>query len=273
MKNPITSLMAADGPSQSNRSRDGHIYYLFRSTNPATPNIYKPGITGNLERRHKDHGEDRWQLVAHVELGPMRAWQFEQHILQTYDKCRLAGTSEILALSEELARQLVAAMYQRQTEILNERSAELMRRCERLREEAAKSQELATQHQAIAPEQPAPQAKPEALPVKERHQDAGDAYLRSRATPAPRPLPPIHQPRNLDRAQPAKAPRHQQPGAGHGPGLIVRPAKGCEVSPVATLMAWGFLLLFLTGQLFNPPVLVLFLVIGALAQLMYILMS
>lgn len=89
-------------------ARAGRYYYLFRSTNPLTPNIYKPGITDDIERRWRDHGRDRWTLVYSANLGSGAAYRFEQEILSgPFSEQRLNEKGEYLGLSEQEAADLV----------------------------------------------------------------------------------------------------------------------------------------------------------------------
>ena len=89
-------------------ARAGRYYYLFRSTNPLTPNIYKPGITDDIERRWRDHGKDRWTLVYSADLGSGAAYRFEQKILSgPFSEHRVNEKGEYLGLSEQEAADLV----------------------------------------------------------------------------------------------------------------------------------------------------------------------
>ena len=89
-------------------ARAGRYYYLFRSTNPLTPNTYKPGITDDIERRWRDHGKDRWSLVYSANLGSGAAYRFEQEILSgPFSEHRLNEKGEYLGLSEQAAADLV----------------------------------------------------------------------------------------------------------------------------------------------------------------------
>lgn len=102
-------------------SSSAHIYYLFRSLDPLSPNVCKPGITEDLSRRWMQLGRSKWELVCSVELGAGEAYVFEQWVLrEVFSEQRLNAVGEYLSLDADQREHLVQLMKLKRRELLVE---------------------------------------------------------------------------------------------------------------------------------------------------------
>lgn len=77
---------------------EGHIYYIFEST--IQKGLFKAGITNDLDRRHRQHGLDKWKLIDQFYLGAGNAFSTEQALLKKWQANRLNDCGEYLMLSD-----------------------------------------------------------------------------------------------------------------------------------------------------------------------------
>jgi hypothetical protein len=77
----------------------GHIYYIFKVN--GADDVYKLGITNDIERRWKEHGFDKVTLVGEYNLGEGKAYKCEQALLKYHANKRLTKSGEYVKFTDD----------------------------------------------------------------------------------------------------------------------------------------------------------------------------
>jgi hypothetical protein len=145
----------------STAAHEGHIYYVFQSK--LKSDIFKLGITSDLDRRWREHGGRAKQtLVYSGELGSGTAYQFERQIKRRFHHLRITDGNELFCLNEQQLAKVIELAQYHETTACQLRKAEAQRKHEaalQARVEAKVKQQA--EEQRIA-EAKAAQAKAEA---------------------------------------------------------------------------------------------------------------
>jgi hypothetical protein len=83
----------------------GHIYYIFKVN--GADDVYKLGITNDIERRWKQHGLTKVELVEAYCLGAGKAYKTEQNILRRFSANRLTKSGEYVRLDDKTLHSLM----------------------------------------------------------------------------------------------------------------------------------------------------------------------
>jgi len=128
--------------SSATAARSGHIYYIFQST--LQPSIYKLGITGDLNRRWREHGgEAKQKLIYSGELGRGIAYQVERQVKREFHHLRITDGNELFCLNESDLAKVIKLVQYHETAACQLRKAEAQRRAEAAAEAKAEAKVLA----------------------------------------------------------------------------------------------------------------------------------
>jgi predicted GIY-YIG superfamily endonuclease len=83
----------------------GHIYYIFKVN--GADDVYKLGITNDIERRWNQHGVTKVTLVEAYCLGAGKAYKTEQSILKRFSAQRLTKSGEYVRLDQKTLHSLM----------------------------------------------------------------------------------------------------------------------------------------------------------------------